>query len=447
MKAIVIGGTQSGVGKTTVTAGIIGALRARGLRVAAFKAGPDYLDPTFHTAASGQPCRNLDSWIMPPELIVRAFRRAAQRADVAIVEGVMGLFDGRSGEDESGSTAQVAKLLGLPVVLAVDASAMARSAAAMVLGYATFDPGVRVAGVVLNRIAGERHFTAAKAAIERQAGVPVLGLLHRDDSFALPDRHLGLVSALERDASTSLARLADAAVRGIDIDALLALAAEIPDEAREEPAMATEHVPIAIARDQAFSFYYEDGLDELVARGVELLPFSPLTDASLPTGALGVYIGGGYPELFAAELAANRPMHEALRAHAAAGLPVYAECGGHMYLGESLTALDGSRHQMAGLTPLQSTMRGTRLALGYRVATALRDGPVAKAGDLVGGHEFHLSAAGPSSESSACWRFDDEGRLDGFATGPLWSSYLHLHFAASPDAAQRFIDTCTGAGE
>jgi len=445
LKAIVIGGTQSGVGKTTVTAGVIGALRARGLRVAVFKTGPDYLDPTFHTAASGQPCRNLDSWIMPPELIVRAFRRAAQRADVAIVEGVMGLFDGRSGEDESGSTAQVAKLLGLPVVLVVDASAMARSAAAMVLGYATFDPGLRVAGVVLNRIAGERHFEAAKVAIERQSGVPVLGLMHRDDAFALPGRHLGLVSALERDASTSLASIAAAAVRGIDIDALLALAAEIPDEAGEEPVTAAEHVPIAIARDPAFSFYYEDGLDELVARGAELLPFSPLTDASLPAGARGVYIGGGYPEVFAAELAANRPMHEALRAHAAAGLPVYAECGGHMYLGQSLTALDGSRYEMAALTPLQSTMQGTRLALGYRVATALREGPVAKAGDQLRGHEFHLSAAAPPSEASACWRFQDPGRLDGFALGPVWSSYLHLHFAASPDAAQRFIDVCKGA--
>ena len=444
MKGLVIAGTQSGVGKTSVTAGVIGALRARGLRVAPFKAGPDYLDPTFHSVAAGQACRNLDSWIMPRETIVRSFRRAGTRADVAIVEGVMGLFDGRSGEDEAGSTAQLAKFLDLPVVLVVDASAMARSAAAMVLGYARLDPGVKVAGVVLNRIAGERHYEAAKVAIERQSGVPVLGMLPRDEGLALPERHLGLISAMERDASAGLARLADAVGRQIDLDALPRLAADVAAPEPEDERPVASRVPIAIARDRAFAFYYEDGLDELRAQGAELIPFSPLGDQRLPAGARGVYLGGGYPEVFAAELAANQAMHGALRDHAANGLPIYAECGGHMYLGQSLTTADGAAHAMVGLTPVRSTISGTRLSLGYRSATALRDGPVARAGEILRGHEFHLSAAEPLPDETACWEFDQPQRADGFARGNLWSSYLHLHFGAAPQAAARFVQTCAG---
>lgn len=448
MKGLIIAGTQSGVGKTSVTAGVIGALRGRGLRVAPFKAGPDYLDPTFHSVAAGQACRNLDSWIIPRETIVRSFRRAASRADIAIVEGVMGLFDGRGGEDEAGSTAQLAKFLGLPVILVVDASAMARSAAAMVLGYARLDPEVNVAGVVLNRIAGERHYEAARAAIERQAGVPVLGMLPRDDGLALPERHLGLISAMERDASEALARLAAVAAAQIDLEALLGFAAEapMPEPEEERPAPAVR-VPIAIARDQAFAFYYEDGLDELRNQGAELIAFSPLTDDRLPAGVRGLYLGGGYPEVFAADLAANRAMHGAIRDHAANGLPIYAECGGHMYLGQSLTTADGAVHAMAGLTPLQSTLSGTRLSLGYRSAVALRDGPVARAGDVLRGHEFHLSAAEPLPAETACWEFDQPQRADGFVRDNLWSSYLHLHFGAAPRAATRFIQTCAGGSK
>jgi cobyrinic acid a,c-diamide synthase len=445
MKAFMVAGTQSGVGKTTITVALLAALRARGLRVAPFKAGPDYIDPTHHEAAAGVPSRNLDTWMLPPETVVRSFRRAADRADVAVVEGVMGLFDGKSGEDESGSSAHLAKLLGIPVILVVDARAMARSAGAMVLGYRTFDPAVRVAGVIVNQLASEGHYATTRSAIARQGGVPVFGGIYRDQKLHLPERHLGLVPTQETTPAAFLAEAAALAERAIDIDGLLAVAAEIEPNPSGEGTRtaAVPRVPIAVARDRAFTFYYEDSLELLQDAGAEILPFSPLTDQELPGGSRGVYIGGGFPEVYAEALAANAPMHAALREAHGRGVPIYAECGGHMYLGQSLTDADGAVHGMAGLTPVTSTMAGTRLTLGYRTARALRDGAMFARGETIRGHEFHLSASPPTAGDAACWEFTEPALGPaGYSDGNLWSSYLHIHLGAAPGAATRFANSC-----
>jgi cobyrinic acid a,c-diamide synthase len=443
-RGFVVAGTASGVGKTTVTAGIAAALLRRGLAVQPFKAGPDYIDPSYLGRAAAVPCRNLDTWMLDEAAVRELFARAAASADVAVVEGVMGLFDGRSGEDEAGSTAQLAKLLGLPVVLVVDASAMARSAAAAVMGYQRFDPALQVAGVVLNRVGSERHAEMCTTAIEQATGVRVLGWLPRDETVALPERHLGLIPESElRPDGQLFDSLAELVERQVDLDALLTRAAPCPLDVprrlfpREpQPSLAR----IAIARDRAFNFYYEDSLDLLRAWGAELLPFSPLEDERLPEGAGAVYIGGGFPELYAGELAANASMHAALREAAAHGLPVYGECGGLMYLGRSLVDLEGQAHQMVGLVPADSAMTRDRLSLGYREAES-RGTPLLPAGERARGHEFHWSTLRepPSGEHAAYWFVEGDGRPEGFRAGSVTATYLHTHLAARLDLARNFV--------
>lgn len=449
-RGVVIAGTASGVGKTTVTAGVVAALRRRGLRVQPFKAGPDYIDPSYHTVAAGRPCRNLDSWMLTPPVLTEVFARACAGADVAVVEGVMGLFDGRRGEHDEGSTAQVAKLLDLPVVLVVDAGGMARSAAATVLGYCRFDPALRVAGVVLNNIGSPGHYQMCRDAIETTTGVPTLGYLPRRQDLTLPERHLGLIPTAEGPAGRAFFdELAACVAAHLDLDGLLRLAAPV----REPPApVAFPERPrpprarIAVAMDRAFSFYYEDSLDLLRAWGAEVVPFSPLADTRLPDGVGGVYIGGGFPELYAAELAANRPMHEALRAAAARGLPIYAECGGLMYLGVAIEDFDGHVHTMVGLVPARSRLHGSRLTLGYRTARARRATPLLAQGQSVRGHEFHWSTLErPPTTAEAVYDLAETGAVEGFAAGSVVASYVHLHLAAAPGMAVRWVDTCARA--
>jgi len=444
LRAFVVAGTHSGVGKTTVTVGLVGALRARGLGVAPFKAGPDYIDPTYHTAAAGQPSRNLDTWLMPRDAIRRSFDRGAGRADIVVVEGVMGLFDGKDNELDDGSTASLAKLLGLPVVLVVDARAMSGSAAALVHGYASFDADVNLCGVILNNLGSDHHYELARDAVERHTGVPVFGGILRSDGLVLPERHLGLIPEPERAAASVIGEAARIVAQRVDIDALLART-QIARRAEpsRQPRPVSDRVPIAVARDEAFSFYYEDGLDALAEAGAELLSFSPLHDRCLPAGARGLYIGGGFPEVFAAGLAENHPMREEIRQFGLTGAPVFAECGGHMYLGESLTDQQGVTHPMVGLTPVCSTLAGTRLTLGYRTATSLRDGPLGPAGTVIRGHEFHLSTSTPPADDDACWRVEGSPvTAGGFARGGTWSSYLHLHFGAQPELARSFVKAC-----
>jgi cobyrinic acid a,c-diamide synthase len=453
LRGVLLAGTASGVGKTTVTMGLIGALRQRGLHVQPFKAGPDYIDPTYHTRLAGVPSRNLDSWLVPHQRVAALFRQAMRHADVAVVEGVMGLYDGRSGHSEEGSAAQLAKLLGLPVVLVVDVAATARSSAATVLGFQQFDPAVRLVGVILNRVGSARHAQLCREAIEPATGIPVLGALPRSEDVILPERHLGLIPTGEDMVAESVfTRIVQLVEAQVDLDQLLALSAMAVSPHTEATLFPQEPIPcrarIAVAMDRAFSFYYQDNLDLLAAWGGELIPFSPLTDDALPEAMGGVYIGGGFPERYAAELAANAPMLLALRRAAARGIPIYGECGGLMYLGRSLEDLAGAVHAMAGLVPASSCLRESRLTLGYRTVRALGDGPLLAQGQLVRGHEFHWSRlCDDVDRASAAYEVaEQDWRGEGFHAGSILASYVHLHFASDLRLAPRFVETCAQRG-
>jgi cobyrinic acid a,c-diamide synthase len=461
---IVVAGTSSGAGKTTVACGLIGALRARELTVQGFKVGPDYIDPSHHALASGRPPRNLDAFMSGAELIAPLARHGATNADVAVVEGVMGLFDGASGRGELASTAHVAKLLDAPVVLVVDASAMARSAAAIVHGYRTYDPDVRVAGVLLNRVGSDHHEQLLREAIE-PLGVPVLGALRRDERIATPERHLGLVPAGEREprAREALAALAAAVERHMDLDALLAHARSAP--ALEGPAWSpdvsadatggpTAGARIAIARGPAFSFHYEENLELLRAAGAELLPFDPLREEALPDGANALVLAGGFPEVFGAELAANAGLRAQVAALARSGAPVLAECGGLLYLCERL-----DEHTMCGVLPACASMGERLAALGYREATAATATPWLAAGTCVRGHEFHYARIEPAAGAepagppigdapAPAWTLSARGaeRAEGFVAGGVQASFLHVHWAAFPQLARDFARAAAARG-
>ncbi len=466
---LVIAGVRSGVGKTTVTAGLIAALVRRGLVVQPFKTGPDYIDPTYHTLAAGRPCRNLDTWMVPLDRVQALFAHVAGQVDLAVVEGVMGLFDGFSYEGEEGSTAQVAKLLGAPVILMLDASKMARSAGALALGYQQFDPDLPLAGFIVNKVGSDRHGQGVATAIERATGLPALGWLTRDSELEIPERHLGLVPTAEPGRwQAFIEATADRIERAVDLDRLLAMAGEAPpltaptledlgpafrwsspaNQLTNEPSLGRTKPIVAVARDEAFNFTYEDNLDLLRAAGAELAFFSPLQDGTLPPDTGGVMLSGGFPEMYAAQLAANSEILEALRAAYRQDIPIYAECGGLMYLTESITDLDGNEHRMVGLLPGQSVMTRRRLTLGYRQAQAVGDSWLLSAGETVRGHEFHYSTweNRPAELPPAFHLFprsgEGEPRPDGANLGNLWASYVHLHFWGRPELATRFVEAC-----
>ena len=448
--AVVIAGVRSGVGKTTIASGVMGALKRRGLRVQPFKAGPDYIDPTYHTIACGVPSRNLDTWLLPHPVAAELFHRAAGAADIAVVEGVMGVFDGHSSLDEDGSTAELAKLLDAPVILIADAGKVARSVAAEVLGYQQFDPNLRIAGVILNGVGSERHLEFCQPQIEATTGLPVVGWLPRRDDLVQPERHLGLIPTVEGTVMSDWYDALNAQIeQTIDLDAIVRIAETagrpsdsgsrvFPDENLRARAA------IAVAQDRAFSFYYQDSLDLLSAWGAEVVPFSPLDDPELPAGVGGIYLGGGFPELFAEELSGNRSMLDSIRSAIARNVPVYGECGGLMYLGESLSDLDGRQFPMVGAIPVVSSMEGRRLHLGYREVEACAEGPLLHAGQQVRGHEFHWSVLqNPPGEESAAYRVvNQSGRPEGFRSGSVWASYIHVHLGSRPGLAKRFVDTC-----
>jgi cobyrinic acid a,c-diamide synthase len=436
----VIGAPSSGAGKTTVATGLMVALRNRGVRVASAKVGPDFIDPGYHALATGRPGRNLDAWISGAEHLPALAARAATDSDVLVVEGVMGLFDGAADPEDPdiASTAQCARLLQAPVVLVVDAAAVSRSVAATVSGFVHFDPRVEVAGVVLNRVGSDGHEVLLREAIA-PLGVPVLGALRRDDAFAWRDRHLGLVPVVEQTGAVtgSLVRLGAAIEAQCDVDGLLALAGRAPPMVPPElprPRPAASGVRIGVAGGPAFSFVYPDNLEALTAAGAELVPFDPQVDASLPEALDGLYVGGGFPEVFAAELAGNTSLLAGARSAVREGLVTLAECGGLLWLARSL---DG--HPMAGALAAEAAMTD-RLSLGYRRAVARVDTPVAKAGAELRGHEFHYSQTTPPGDA-----LELSGRFGrgtaGFATPTLLASYLHLHFGGDPGPAERFVRT------
>lgn len=471
---VMIAAVRSSSGKTSVATGIMGALVQRGSQVQGFKVGPDFIDSSYHTAVTGRWSRNLDTWMLSFGQVQEFFRRAVIGADVAVIEGVMGLFDGLRGDGERASSAEVAKLLGCPVVLVLDVRSQARSAVVEFLGCRSFDPGLRLAGVILNRYTGERHLEMLQASF-REAGIPVLGAIQNGSLPRLAERHLGLVPIPEqRGADPVLQELSGAVARQVDLEAILAVAESAPRcfrtyRGRERVATmrhpeASPGVPpdaaagsarparVALAWDAAFNFYYRDGLDLLSGRGIELVPFSPLRDRSLPPGIAGVLIGGGFPELFAEQLSKNEGMKESLRRARAAGLPIYAECGGFMYLCESLGDLDGRDHPMVGLVPGFCRMVKRLVGMGYVTAEAQGPNILCQAGDVLRGHEFHYSSFVPAREPFP-WAFTfrkGDGRArqgghpggDGYAEGNLLASYFHFHFAANPRTATRFATAC-----
>jgi cobyrinic acid a,c-diamide synthase len=450
---LVIAAPASGCGKTTVACGLMAALRARGLAVSGHKVGPDYIDPGYHALATGRPARNLDPFLCGEDLTAPLFLHGASGARVAVIEGAMGLFDG-AGTTDFASTAHVARLLEAPVVLVVDAARAGRSVAALVAGFAGFDPRTPVAGVILNRVASDRHERLLRDALA-SAGVTVYGAIRRTEAVITPSRHLGLVPAAERAgmAGRAMAAIGALIAGSCDLDGLLALARGAPDlpGPRWEPAAALPAAPagharavaapaVAVGAGAAFTFGYTEQCELLEAAGLRVAPFDPLHDEDLPAGTAGLILGGGFPEVHAPRLSANGTLRGQVAALAGRGAPVVAECAGLLYLSRTL---DGQ--PMCAVLDVTATMTG-KLTLGYREAEAVTDSVLAPAGDRVRGHEFHRTAAVPPRGARPAWRFTD-GQTEGHVTesGSGVASYLHVHWAGYPAAAARFAAACGAA--
>jgi cobyrinic acid a,c-diamide synthase len=437
---IVIAGTHSGVGKTTVATGLMAALRAAGHVVGAAKVGPDFIDPGYHSLAVGRASRNLDIWMSGADTIAPLAARAADGADILVIEGVMGLFDG-AGDGTPSSTADVATLLDAPVILVVDASAMSQSIAALVHGFATHDPRVRVAGLVLNRVGSPGHEALLRDALSTMA-IPIVGVLPRDDRLQWRDRHLGLVPVAERGADVleSLDLLAALIAERCDLAAIVELAANAPrvsiTSLERAPRADRRGARVALAAGPAFSFTYPDNVEALAAAGAEVITFDPCTDPAVPERCDGLVAGGGFPEVFAEQLSANAPLLADLAQRVRDGLVVWAECGGLLWLADEL---DG--HPMAGVIAARAEMTD-RLTLGYRTATATAATPLGPAGTQLRGHEFHYSTTEPAGTLYDLVGRHGSGRA-GFGNEQLVASYLHLHLANRPDVAQSFVAACS----
>lgn len=435
---IVIAGTHSGVGKTTVATGIMAALTARKLRIGAAKIGPDFIDPSYHRLATGRSSRSLDAFLSGPELLPSLAARAGSQTDLLVIEGVMGLFDGSGQPGCDGSTADVSRVLDAPVILVVDASAMSGSVAALVHGFSSYDNRVRFAGVILNRVGSEGHAELLREAL-LALGIPVLGSILRDEALVWRERHLGLVPVVEQplEIGVSIDRLASVIERSVDLDALLALA-------RLSPTLMVDDLPsaarvgdcrIALCAGPAFSFVYPENLELLEQAGAELIPFDPLIEPNLPASCSGLYAGGGFPEIYAETLAQNVSLLNEIHHRVIEGMPTWAECGGLLLLCESLNG-----HPMANALPGVHAEMSERLTLGYRSATTRTAGIFGPAGTQLRGHEFHRSITTPAGEA-----LDISGRFGngqtGFTTPTLFASYLHQHLSATPILAERFVAT------
>ncbi|MBI5903851.1 MAG: cobyrinate a,c-diamide synthase [Deltaproteobacteria bacterium] len=450
-RAFIVAGTGSGVGKTIVALGVMETLRKRGFTVQPFKSGPDYIDPGHHRALLKRPSYNLDTWMMGVEGVKKTFCEKAE--GVSVIEGAMGLFDGRDGGSEEGSAAHLSKVLKLPVLLVVDARKMARSAGAVVRGFETFDPEVDLRWVVFNRVGSPRHSRMLKDSLPRGTKVKVIGCLPMDSALSMPERHLGLVThgdlkksrwgrLVKRAAAliekhVDLAPLAGPAPHGVERKAV---ASPIKRAGRSRPI-----VKIAVALDSAFCFYYEENLEMLKSFGAEIEYFSPMRDKSLPEGIGGLYLGGGYPEFHAEALESNSALRDEIRAGAKTGLPIFAECGGLMYLGRSIEVSTGERYSMAGVFPWRARMLRKRQALGYREVTVDRDCPLSKEGGVVRGHEFHYSGISrpPAGLKRAFTFFNgDEDVREGYLYKNTLATYVHLHFSSNPAVASGFVDAC-----
>lgn len=444
---LIVAGDRSNVGKTTVTLALLAALTRRNLTVQSFKVGPDYIDPMFHRHVTGRFCRNLDPVLTSEIYVQQCFARHCQTAEYALIEGVMGLFDGAAGQADFASTAHIARLLNLPILLVLDCSRMSHSIAAIVHGFRSFDPRLQFAGVVLNRVGSDRHLDLLKSALE-PLNISILGVLRRQDQIRIPDRHLGLVPTDElpglSELIQQLAHLGETCFDWATMTPMLATNAVTPEPKTE---WETPQVRIAIAQDAAFNFYYADNLEALKHHGAELVAWSPLKDATLPEDIHGLYFGGGFPEMFAQRLSKNVSARNAVQQAIDIGMPTYAECGGLMYLCENLTDFSGETFPMVGTLPTSAQM-GSRLILGYRQATTLQDSPIVPRGTILQGHEFHRShlAIAPLSPLFHLTPLlpppSSSPTPEGFSLPNLHASYLHLHWGAMPEIPKRFIQQC-----
>ncbi|ADL12378.1 cobyrinate a,c-diamide synthase [Acetohalobium arabaticum] len=449
---VVIAGTQSGVGKTTLATGLMAAMTKKGYDVQPYKVGPDYIDPGFHTAATERISRNLDSWMVSSDKLIELFDRNSQGADISIIEGVMGLFDGHRVDEGDGSTAEVAKILSAPVILIIDAGKMAQSGAALAYGYKHYDSELNLAGVILNRVSSDSHYQILKEPIE-ELGISVLGYIPRQESLELPERHLGLVPTSETSQMDDyIDDLAEVILQNLDLKELYNLAAETEEVEVKKKTLFSQTGPVsevklAVARDEAFNFYYEDNLDLLEENGVELEYFSPVFDTALPEDIAGLYIGGGFPESFLAELSDNQSMQKSIKEAIVAGMPVYAECGGLMYLTEAITDFEGETHSMVGSISGRIEMTDRLQAMGYAEAEVKEDNILLNQGDKVRGHEFHYSRLVSLPEDTTyAYRLTGgkgrDNRAGGILKDNLLASYLHLHFASNPAVIDNLIDSC-----
>ncbi|MEK6777126.1 MAG: cobyrinate a,c-diamide synthase [bacterium] len=448
MKRFVIAGVSSGAGKTMVSLGLMAAFREDGLSVQPFKTGPDFIDPLFHTKICGRSSRNLDGWLMGREAVLSSFQRASGGADICVVEGVMGLFDGYDSRSEAGSTAEIAKWLHAPVILVVDARSMARSAGALVRGFETFDPALNVAGVIFNRVGSERHLKWLTQAVEDHCGARCLGGLFLDADLTLPERHLGLsTDQVGRIDEAWIQRLARCVRQGIDLSGLLDLAEAGPLQPYSDPP-GTPHVGkgvrIGVAMDEAFCFYYEDNLDLLRDMGAELIFFSPLHDLHLPGNVDGLYLGGGYPEVYAEHLSQNQSLLMEVREAAESGLPIYAECGGMIFLSRGIYDTGGDLYPMAGVFPFETEMLTRRQALGYVTVTVEEENLLGVPGDVIRGHEFHYSRIREMGGAVRCTtsvqkRAGEEKQPEGFMVKNTFGSYVHIHFGTQKNLAGSLV--------
>lgn len=446
---IVVAAVSSGGGKTTVVTGLLSALRQKGLKVQSYKVGPDYIDPGYHRLASGYPAHNLDSWLMPEDKLREIFIRTSKEADISVVEGVMGLYDG--GRSGVSSTAEIAKLLDAPVVLVIDAKSMGASAAAIALGFREYDQQVKLAGVILNRLGSDTHRLMIEKAMQ-EIGIPVLGAIKRDDSLAMPERHLGLLPVEENQRELeAVEAIGRAVVSQTDLVSIIRLADKAGEmELADDSNAVTEddkNVTIAVARDDAFSFYYPESLRILEKSGARIILFSPLKDKELPF-CDGVILGGGFPEMFAEALRCNYTMLESIKNAAESGMPIYSECGGFMYLTQAMIDFDGIEHPMAGVLPCRVQMNKKLQMVGYVSAEMNTDTVLGPKGTRLHGHEFHFSSEIIQEKDCRDRAFtftrmrNNAVYQAGYAWKNVLGSYLHLHFAGCPEAADYFVEKC-----
>ncbi|WP_227935525.1 cobyrinate a,c-diamide synthase [Alkalihalobacillus deserti] len=448
-RRIVIAGTGSGVGKTTLTIGLMSALQKRGLSVQGFKCGPDYIDPTYHTAVTNRVSRNLDSWMLEKETVLDIFKHGSEGADISIIEGVMGFFDGKNPKNNEGSTADISMITESPVILVVNCASMARSAAAIVKGFQVLAEGPNIIGVIANRVGSEGHFNIVKTAIEQECNVPVIGYLKRELDIEIPERHLGLIPSIERgELDCFFDKLGDLVLETVDIDQLLELSISKPLLVNKASSIFDKKkesiVRIAVAKDAAFNFYYPENLELLQSYGAELVYFSPLANEPLPENIDGLYLGGGFPEEFANELSQNEVVKESVKAAIESGLPTLAECGGFMYLTESIETTNDSVFPMVGIIPGNVKMQLKLAALGYREISGQVGNFIISENEKARGHEFHYSTFHCDEEVRHA--YETKGmrgtKQEGYLIHNLVAGYTHFHFASCTAIVENWIEKC-----